>query len=110
MRNYCVYLLKLRRTFPFELKKIPRRENQVADSLAQKYVSKNAGRSFSIEEGRFNVSKQASESVKNSDAYNSFTSENFREYFRQYNMNDDLKELVALPSSLGMMRMPTLRG
>jgi len=94
MRNYCVYLLKLRRTFPFELKKIPRTENQLADSLAQKHVSKNSGRCLSLEQGRFNVSKEALATVKESDAYNALTSEAFREYFNQYNMHDDLKELV----------------
>ena len=99
MQNYCVFLRKLRRVFPFELTKIPRTENQVADSLAQKYVSKSSGRCLSIEQGRFNVSKQAMATVKNSDAYNALTSEAFREYFRQYSMHDDIKELVRLANN-----------
>ena len=96
MQIYCITIRKLRRVFPFELTKVPRTENQVADSLAQKYVSKNSGRCMSIEQGRFNVSKQAMATVKNSDAYNALTSEHFREYFSQYNMHDDLMALVRL--------------
>lgn len=96
MQVYCTFLRKLQRVYPFELKKIPRTENQVADSLAQKYVSKNSGRCLSLEQGRFNVAKQAASTVKNSNAFNALTNENLREYFEQYNMHGDLQELSVL--------------
>ena len=58
MQSYCVFLRKMRKTYLYDLTKISRADNQIADSLAQKYILKNSGRCMSLDHGRFNVIKQ----------------------------------------------------
>lgn len=98
MQIYCIELRKFNRTYPFILNKVPREQNHVADSLAQKYISKNAGRCLSLDQGRFNASKQKVESVKKADLYNALMTQEAKKYFEQYNLSDDLKELKRLVS------------
>lgn len=96
MQIYCAYLRKLRRTFPFTLTKIPREANRMADSLAQKYLSKNSGRCLSLEDGRFQVAKQGRAEVKSADLYHAVTPENLHAHLREYNLNGDVRELLRL--------------
>jgi len=94
MLIYCGHLRKLRRTFPFTLTKIPREQNRMADSLAQKYLSKNSGRCLSLEDGRFNVAKQGRAEVKSHDVYHAVTPQNLHAYLREYNLNGDVREML----------------
>lgn len=94
MQSYCLFLLKLRKTFPYSIAKVPRTQNQIADSLAQKYILKNSGRCMTLEHGRFNVTKQVPAAVKRSDTFNALTSKEFRDYLTTNNMNRDLLDLV----------------
>lgn len=94
MQTYCAFLRKLRHAYPYELKKIPRDQNEMADSLAQKYILKNSGRCMTIEQGRFNVLKQVPATVKRADTYNAVTSQEFREYLSRNNLNGDLRQLL----------------
>jgi ribonuclease HI len=96
MQTYCAFLRKLRHAYPYELKKIPRDQNEMADSLAQKYILKNSGRCMTIEQGRFNVLKQVPATVKRADTYNAVTSQEFREYLSRNNLNGDLRQLLQL--------------
>jgi len=50
--SYCVLLRKMPQTYLYDLTKISRVDNQIADSLAQKYILKNSGRCMSIDQGR----------------------------------------------------------
>jgi len=96
MQTYCAFLRKLRHAYPYELKKIPRDQNEMADSLAQKYILKNSGRCMTIEQGRFNVLKQVPATVKRADTYRAVTSQEFREYLSRNNLNADLRQLLRI--------------
>lgn len=96
MQTYCAFLRKLRHTYPYELKKIPRDQNEMADSLAQKYILKNSGRCMTLEQGRFNVLKQVPATVKRADTYKAVTSREFREHLNRNNLNGDLRQLLHL--------------
>lgn len=96
MLVYCVDLRKFRKTYPFVLKKVPREQNQIADSLAQKYITKNSGRCLTIDHGRFNISKLATASVKKGDLYNALMTEEAKKYFDQYSLRESIKELRQL--------------
>ena len=58
MQAYCNFLIRLRRKYPYQLIKVPRTQDTMAVSLAQKYILKNSGRTMTLEHGRFNTSKQ----------------------------------------------------
>lgn len=94
MKSYCLHLRKLSRIYPFTLAKVPRRENQLADSLAQKYISKNSGRCMELEQGRFNVFKQRRANMKLADTFNALTSREFRDYLQQHSLRADLQALL----------------
>ena len=96
MQTYCLFLRKFRKTYPYELKKIRRTENEMADSLAQKYILKNSGRCMTIDNGRFNSVKQVPAAVKRSDIFNAIMSKELRQYLDSNNLNQDLKSLIAL--------------
>jgi len=96
MQSYCRHLRKLSRVYPFTLTKIPRRENELADSLAQKYVLKHSGRCMVMDQGRFNVFKQRPATVKLADTFNALTSREFRDYLEEHNLHEDLQELIQL--------------
>lgn len=96
MLSYCIFLRRLRKTYPFELRKIPRTENMMADGLAQKYILKNSGRCMTLENGRFHVSKQVPATVKTANTYKAVTSQEFREHLESHNLNRELRELLRL--------------
>ena len=98
MRDYCIFLRRLLKSYPFTLQKIPRSENQMADSLAQKYILKNSGRCMTLEHGRFNVLKQVPTTVKRSDTYKAVTSQQFRDYLAQNNLHAQMQRLLHLAS------------
>ena len=98
MRDYCIFLRRLRKTYPYTLQKIPRSENEMADGLAQKYILKNSGRCMTIENGRFNVLKQVPATVKRSDTYNAVTSAQFRDYLAQHNLHGEMQRLLQMAS------------
>jgi ribonuclease HI len=98
MLSYCLYLLRLQKNFPFTITKIPRSQNQIADSLAQKYITKNSGRCMTIENGRFNAIKQVPDAVKHGDTFNALTSQAFRHYLSQNNLSEDLQLLIIAAS------------
>jgi len=98
MRDYCLFLRRLRKIYPYTLQKIPRSENEMADGLAQKYILKNSGRCMTLENGRFNVLKQVPATVKRSDTYNAVTSAQFREYLAQHNLHGEMQRLLQLAS------------
>jgi ribonuclease HI len=99
MQAYCLYLLRFQQNYPFTITKIPRSQNQIADSLAQKYITKNSGRCMTIENGRFNVIKQLPDAVKNGDTFNALTSREFRHYLCQNNLSEDLQLLLTTASA-----------
>jgi len=96
MRDYCIFLRRLRKTYPFALQKIPRSENEIADGLAQKYILKNSGRCMTLDHGRFNVLKQVPATVKRNDTYKAVTSQQFRDYLAQHNLHDEMRRLLQL--------------
>ncbi len=96
MQSYCFHLRKLSRVYPFTLTKVPRRENQMADSLAQKCILKTSGRCLTLEQGRFNVLKAKRETFKLADPFNAITSREFRDYLKEHNLHKDLLELIRL--------------
>jgi ribonuclease HI len=98
MRDYCIFLRRLRKTYPYTLQKIPRSENEMADGLAQKYILKNSGRCMTLENGRFNVLKQVPATVKRSDTYNAVTSAQFRDYLAQHNLHGEMQRLLQMAS------------
>ena len=98
MRDYCIFLRRLRKIYPYTLQKIPRSENEMADGLAQKYILKNSGRCMTLENGRFNVLKQVPATVKRSDTYNAVTSAQFREYLAQHNLHGEMQRLLQMAS------------
>ncbi len=98
MQDYCIFLRRLRKAYPYTLQKIPRSQNEMADGLAQKYILKNSGRCMTLENGRFNVVKQVPASVKRSDTYNAVTSQQFREYLREHNLHEEMRRLLQLAS------------
>jgi len=98
MRDYCIFLRRLRKTYPYTLEKIPRSENEMADGLAQKYILKNSGRCMTLENGRFNVLKQVPATVKRSDTYNAVTSAQFRDYLAQHNLHGEMQRLLQMAS------------
>ena len=98
MRDYCIFLRRLRKIYPYTLQKIPRSENEMADGLAQKYILKNSGRCMTLENGRFNVLKQVPATVKRSDTYNAVTSAQFREYLTQHNLHGEMQRLLQMAS------------
>ena len=98
MRDYCIFLRRLRKIYPYTLQKIPRSENEMADGLAQKYILKNSGRCMTLENGRFNVLKQVPATVKRSDTYNAVTSTQFRDYLAQHNLHGEMQRLLQMAS------------
>jgi ribonuclease HI len=98
MRDYCIFLRRLRKTYPYTLQKIPRSENEMADGLAQKYILKNSGRCMTLENGRFNILKQVPATVKRSDTYNAVTSAQFRDYLAQHNLHGEMQRLLQMAS------------
>ena len=98
MRDYCLFLRRLRKIYPYTLQKIPRSENEMADGLAQKYILKNSGRCMTLENGRFNVLKQVPATVKRSDTYNAVTSAQFRDYLAQHNLHGEMQRLLQMAS------------
>ena len=96
MRDYCIFLRRLRKTYPYTLQKIPRSENEMADGLAQKYILKNSGRCMTLENGRFNVLKQVPATVKRSDTYKAVTSQQFRDYLGQHNLHGEMQQLLQM--------------
>lgn len=98
MQDYCIFLRRLRKVYPYVLQKIPRSENEMADGLAQKYILKNSGRCMTLENGRFNVVKQVPASVRRSDTYNAVTSQQFREYLSGRNLHEEMRQLFQLAS------------
>jgi ribonuclease HI len=98
MRDYCIFLRRLRRAYPFTLEKISRSENEMAYGLAQKYILKNSGRCMTLEHGRFDVLKQVPATVKRSDTYKAVTSQQFRDYLSQNNLHAQMQRLFHLAS------------
>jgi ribonuclease HI len=96
MRDYCIFLRRLRKTYPYTLQKIPRSENEMADGLAQKYILKNSGRCMTLENGRFNVLKQVPATVKRRDTYKAVTSQQFRDYLGQHNLHGEMQRLLQM--------------
>lgn len=96
MRAYCIFLCRLRKTFPFELRKVPRSENTMADGLAQKYILKNSGRTMALENGRFHVSKQVPATVKTTDTFMTLTNSAFREYLAENNLHYEISRVLDL--------------
>jgi hypothetical protein len=95
MLIHCLHLLRLRKTYPFTLSKIPRAQNEIADGLAQKYVSKNSGRCLTLENGRFMASTQNKAAVRRGDTFNALISEEFRDYLAANPLRFDLQQIVT---------------
>jgi ribonuclease HI len=96
MQSYCLFLRKLRKTYPFELKKIPRTENEMADSLAQQYILKHSGRCVTWDQGRFNPLKQQRATVKKNDIFKAVLSKPYLEYLKQHNLHAQIQELIQI--------------
>lgn len=113
MQAHYIFLRKFRKTYPFILQKIPRNENQMADSLAQKYILKNSGRCMTLENGRFNVVKQVPATVRNVNTFKAVTNRQFHEYLQTNNLHAEMQHLFELASSgrreAAMSTMQTIR-
>ena len=96
MQSYCVFLRKMRKSYLFDLTKISRADNEIADSLAQKYILKNSGRCMSLDHGRFNVIKQVPPTVKRSDLFNAVVSKETTEFLKQHNLRPKLLKVIQL--------------
>ena len=96
MQSYCVFLRKMRKTYLYDLTKISRVDNQIADSLAQKYILKNSGRCMSIDQGRFNVIKQVPPTVKRNDLYNAVVPKETTEFLAKHNLRPKLLRVIQL--------------
>jgi ribonuclease HI len=59
MKDFCRALMRMQSEYPYRLIQVPREENEMADGLAQVLVLKHSGRALSLENGRFDRSKQA---------------------------------------------------
>ena len=96
MQSYCVFLRKMRKTYLYDLTKISRVDNQIADSLAQKYILKNSGRCMSIDQGRFNVIKQVPPTVKRNDLFNAVVPKESTEFLAKHNLRPKLLKVIQL--------------
>jgi len=96
MKDFCRALMALRAEYPYELVQVPREQNQVADSLAQNVVLKDTGRSLSLDNGRFNVSKAALGKGKRRNAYQDLTTQEFRGHIEQFNLRGNFARLRTL--------------
>jgi ribonuclease HI len=98
MRWYCGALMQFQMEYPFELIQVPREQNMMADALAQQIVLKHSGRSLSLENGRFDRSKQAPATMRRRSTYLDLTTHEFRSYIEQFNLRGNfrrLRELIA---------------
>ena len=96
MQPYCAFLRKMRRTYPYDLAKICRTQNQIADGLAQKYIEKNSGRNFSIESGRFNSVRMVPPVMRKNDLFNAVVSDSLKTYLQEHNLRPLLLEVLQL--------------
>lgn len=67
MRDYCCYLIRLKNQYPFEIIKIDREHNQIADSLAQSFKLKREDQQVSLpfERSRFTNARETANSQYN---------------------------------------------
>jgi len=96
MQPYCMFLRKLRKTYFYDLTKICREQNQIADSLAQKYIEKNSGRNMSLENGRFNTVMAVPPAMKKDDLFNAVVSQETKDFLKTHNLRRLLLEVVQL--------------
>jgi len=96
MQPYCMFLRKLRKTYFYDLTKICREQNQIADSLAQKYIEKNSGRNMSLENGRFNSVAAVPPIMKKDDLFNAVVSQETKDFLKTHNLRHLLLEVVQL--------------
>ncbi len=96
MQSYCQFLRSFRRTYYYGLTQIPREENTVADSLAQKYILKNSGRCVSLDNQRVNVSKMVPAEIKENDIYKSLAPKDSLEFLQKHNLRPMLLCVMEL--------------
>ncbi len=96
MQSYCQFLRRLRRTYYYGLTKIPREENTIADSLAQKYILKNSGRCMYIDNQRLNVSKQVPPAVKKKDLFKTIAPQESIDFLEKHNLRPLLLRVLQL--------------
>ena len=93
-KQYCQEIRRFQRIFPFELIKIDRRDNEIADSMAQDYVLRQTGRCMTIEDGRFNVKKQGPATLRTLKAFTALTNESLKTFLANNNVNAEMRLLL----------------
>jgi ribonuclease HI len=93
---YRAFLKSFRRSYYYGLVQVPREENTVADSLAQKYILKNSGRCVSLDNQRVNVSKLVPAEVKENDIYKSLAPKDSLEFLQKHNLRPMLLRVMEL--------------
>ena len=96
MRGFCSALMRFRMEYPFQLIQVPREQNMTADSLAQQVVLKHSGRALSLENGRFDRSKQVPPTVRRRDYYRDLTTREFRNHIEQFNLKGSISQIREL--------------
>ena len=96
MRVLCSALTQFRMEYPFLLVQVPREQNTMADALAQNIVLKHSGRGLSLENGRFDRSKQVPASTNRRSHYLDLTTKEFRGYIEQFNLRGNFRRLREL--------------
>ena len=96
MHSYCAFLRRMRKTYPYDLRKIDREDNTIADSLAQRYITKNSGRNLTIDDGRFNVKQSTPLAIKRGDLFNAVVSAETKEFLKNHNLRHMLLEVFDL--------------
>jgi ribonuclease HI len=98
MKDFCRALMRMQSEYPYRLIQVPREENEMADGLAQVLVLKHSGRALSLENGRFDRSKQAMAKGKTSNFYRDLTTQEFRDHIEQFNLRGHfarIRDLIA---------------
>jgi ribonuclease HI len=96
MRWFCRALMQLQMEYPFQLVQVPREQNMMADSLAQNIIVKHSGRALSLENGRFDRSRQVPAEVKKRDYYRDLSTQTFRDYISQFNLSGHIAQIREL--------------
>jgi ribonuclease HI len=96
MRGFCSALMQFRMEYPFQLAQVPREQNMMADALAQNIVLKHSGRGLSLENGRFDRSKQVPATTSRRSHYLDLTTREFRSHIEQFNLRGNFRRLREL--------------
>ena len=99
MLTYCMFLRKLRKYYPYGLSKVKRQDNEMADSLAQKYILKNSGRCLTIDQGRFNSIKQVPAAMKCNNVFKAVLSKEYLDHLNHFKLTQDLQNMVKVANN-----------